>query len=58
MAVYKLKGKKGEESEEAGGHEARRSRTRQALIDASLDLMEEDRTFSSLSLREIGRAHV
>ena len=47
MAVYKLKGKKGEESEEAGGHEARRSRTRQALIDASLDLMEE-----------IGRAHV
>lgn len=56
MAVYKLKGKKGEESEEAGGHEARRSRTRQALIDASLDLMEEDRTFSSLSLREVTKA--
>lgn len=56
MAVYRRKSKTGEEGEEAGGHEARRSRTRQALIDASLDLMAEDRTFSSLSLREVTKA--
>jgi AcrR family transcriptional regulator len=56
MVVYKRKGKDGDEGEEAGGHEARRSRTRQALIEASLDLMAEDRTFSSLSLREVTKA--
>lgn len=51
MAVYKKKGKEGDAEE--GGHDARRSRTRQALIEASLDLMASDRTFSSLSLREV-----
>jgi AcrR family transcriptional regulator len=56
MIVYKRKSKEGAESDEAGGHEARRSRTRQALIEASLDLMAEDRTFSSLSLREVTKA--
>lgn len=55
MAVYKKRGKDGAEGEE-GGHEARRSRTRQALIEASLDLLGEDRTFSSLSLREVTKA--
>ena len=56
MIVYKRKSKEGAEGDEAGGHEARRSRTRQALIEASLDLMAEDRTFSSLSLREVTKA--
>lgn len=56
MAVYKRKSKEGEDGEEVGGHEARRSKTRQALIEASLDLMAEDRTFSSLSLREVTKA--
>ncbi|MDP2227444.1 MAG: TetR family transcriptional regulator [Moraxellaceae bacterium] len=55
MAVYKRKGKEDAESEESG-HDARRSRTRQALIEAALDLMSEDRTFSSLSLREVTKA--
>lgn len=55
MAVYKKRSKDGAEGEE-GGHEARRSRTRQALIEASLDLLGEDRTFSSLSLREVTKA--
>lgn len=53
MTVYKKKDRtEGEDS----SHEARRSRTRQALIEASLDLMEDDRTFSSLSLREVTKA--
>lgn len=55
MAVYKRKGKEGGEAEETG-HDARRSRTRQALIEAALDLLGEDRTFSSLSLREVTKA--
>lgn len=55
MAVYKKKGKEAAEGEE-GGHEARRSRTRQALIEAALDLLGEERTFSSLSLREVTKA--
>lgn len=55
MAVYKKKGKDGADGED-GSHEARRSRTRQALIEASLDLLGEDRTFSSLSLREVTKA--
>lgn len=55
MAVYKRKGKEGGEGEETG-HDARRSRTRQALIEAALDLLGEDRTFSSLSLREVTKA--
>lgn len=53
MTVYK---KKDRTEGEDGSHEARRSRTRQALIEASLDLMEDDRTFSSLSLREVTKA--
>ncbi len=56
MAVYKKKSKEGGEAGEDGSHEARRSRTRQALIEASLDLLGEDRTFSSLSLREVTKA--
>lgn len=56
MAVYKKRGKDGAEEGEDGSHEARRSRTRQALIEASLDLLGEDRTFSSLSLREVTKA--
>ncbi len=56
MAVYKKRGKEGAEGGEDGSHEARRSRTRQALIEASLDLLGEDRTFSSLSLREVTKA--
>lgn len=56
MAVYKKRSKEGAEGGEDGGHEARRSRTRQALIEASLDLLGEDRTFSSLSLREVTKA--
>lgn len=55
MAVYKRKGKEGGENEETG-HEARRSRTRHALIEAALDLLGEDRTFTSLSLREVTKA--
>ena len=55
MAVYKKRGKEDGEGEE-GGHEARRSRTRQALIEAALDLLGDDRTFSSLSLREVTKA--
>jgi AcrR family transcriptional regulator len=55
MAVYRRKVKEGAESEDSS-HDARRSRTRQALIEASLDLMAEDRTFSSLSLREVTKA--
>ncbi|MCC2638556.1 MAG: TetR family transcriptional regulator [Moraxellaceae bacterium] len=55
MAVYKKKAKEGGEGEESG-HDARRSRTRQALIEASLDLLGDERTFSSLSLREVTKA--
>lgn len=55
MAVYKKRSKDGAEGED-GSHEARRSRTRQALIEASLDLLGDDRTFSSLSLREVTKA--
>jgi AcrR family transcriptional regulator len=55
MAVYKKKGKEAVEGEDSS-HEARRSRTRQALIEAALDLLGEDRTFSSLSLREVTKA--
>lgn len=55
MAVYKKRGTEGSDGED-GSHEARRSRTRQALIEASLDLLGEDRTFSSLSLREVTKA--
>ncbi|HET8729695.1 MAG TPA: TetR family transcriptional regulator [Moraxellaceae bacterium] len=55
MAVYKKRGS-GEAEGEESGHDARRSRTRQALIEAALDLLGEDRTFSSLSLREVTKA--
>ncbi|MDI1301616.1 MAG: TetR family transcriptional regulator [bacterium] len=55
MAVYKKKVKDAAEGED-GSHDARRSRTRQALIEAALDLLGEDRTFSSLSLREVTKA--
>lgn len=55
MAVYKRKVKEAVEGED-GSHDARRSRTRQALIEAALDLLGEDRTFSSLSLREVTKA--
>lgn len=54
MVVYKRKSKDAEG--EDGSHDARRSRTRQALIEAALDLLGEDRTFSSLSLREVTKA--
>lgn len=55
MAVYKKRVKDAAEGED-GSHDARRSRTRQALIEAALDLLGEDRTFSSLSLREVTKA--
>lgn len=55
MAVEKRKRKGAAEGEE-GSQDARRSRTRQALIEAALDLLGEDRTFSSLSLREVTKA--
>ena len=53
MAVYKRRDSEGKGED---GHDARRSRTRQALIEAALDLLGEDRTFSSLSLREVTKA--
>lgn len=56
MTVHRKREEKGTATPEEGGHEARRSRTRQALIEASLDLLAEDRTFSSLSLREVTKA--
>lgn len=55
MAVFKKRDKDAAEPEE-GGHDARRSRTRSALVAAALDLLGEDRTFSSLSLREVTKA--
>lgn len=54
MSVNRKRGEKPESDDSS--HEGRRSRTRQALIEAALDLLGEDRTFSSLSLREVTKA--
>lgn len=41
--------------EREGGRDVRKRRTRRALLDAALQLLEGERSFSSLSLREITR---
>ncbi len=41
--------------EREGGRDERKRRTRRALIDAALELLEGERSFSSLSLREVAR---
>jgi AcrR family transcriptional regulator len=56
MSVRRKLGETPLSNDEDSSHEGRRSRTRQALIEASLDLLGEDRTFSSLSLREVTKA--
>lgn len=57
MTVYKKRGgDAGEAGRTEAGQEGRRSRTRQALMAAALDLLGDDRTFSSLSLREVTKA--
>ncbi|MDD3763638.1 MAG: TetR family transcriptional regulator [Nevskiales bacterium] len=45
----------GAEDTETGSRDDRKRRTRRALLDAALDLLEGERSFSSLSLREITR---
>jgi AcrR family transcriptional regulator len=56
MTVRRKNAEKEENRMEEGSQDGRRSRTRQALIEASLDLLGEERTFSSLSLREVTKA--
>lgn len=49
-----MRRKKTEELAEAGGvRDERKQRTRRALMDAALKLLEGERSFSSLSLREV-----
>ncbi|SFF38932.1 transcriptional regulator, TetR family [Fontimonas thermophila] len=46
--------RRGEETQIPGdGRDARKQRTRRALLDAALQLLEGERSFSSLSLREV-----
>lgn len=47
-------GREGAEAE--GGRDERKRRTRRALMDAALELLEGERSFSSLSLREVTRS--
>lgn len=44
-----------ESSPETGRREQRKQRTRRALMDAALDLMQGEQSFNSLSLREVAR---
>ncbi len=47
--------KSGETGEREGSRDERKRRTRRALVDAALELLEGERSFSSLSLREVAR---
>ena len=44
-----------DEAPETGRREQRKQRTRRALMDAALDLMQGEQSFNSLSLREVAR---
>ncbi|MCB1836133.1 MAG: HTH-type transcriptional repressor FabR [Alcanivoracaceae bacterium] len=44
-----------EEQPEGGRRDARKQRTRRALLDAALDLMQGEQSFNSISLREVAR---
>lgn len=44
-----------EEGPEVGRRDARKQRTRRALLDAALDLIQGEQSFNSISLREVAR---
>lgn len=44
-----------EDSPETGRRDARKQRTRRALLDAALELIQGEQSFSSISLREVAR---
>ncbi len=44
-----------EDSPETGRRDARKQRTRRALLDAALDLIQGEQSFGSISLREVAR---
>lgn len=46
---------RGQDAGDAGTRDDRKRRTRRALLDAALDLLAGERSFSSLSLREVTR---
>lgn len=50
----KLRSKAPEEGE-GGGRDERKQRTRRALMDAALELIQGERSFSSISLREVAK---
>ncbi len=52
----KIRKKSDEDAEVGGGRDERKQRTRRALMDAALHLLEGERSFSSLSLREVAKA--
>lgn len=43
------------DDQEPGRRDARKQRTRRALLDAALDLMQGEQSFNSISLREVAR---
>lgn len=47
--------KKAGDTESVGGRDERKLRTRRALMDAALKLLDGERSFSSLSLREVAK---
>lgn len=53
---FRRAGEHEDEAQAAGSRDERKQRTRRALLDAALDLLQGERSFSSVSLREVTRA--
>jgi AcrR family transcriptional regulator len=51
-----VRAKSSDGGDREGGRDERKRRTRRGLMDAALELMEGERSFSSLSLREVTRS--
>ncbi|HEY1075214.1 MAG TPA: TetR family transcriptional regulator [Fontimonas sp.] len=51
-----MRSRTGDSGDREGGRDERKRRTRRGLMDAALELLEGERSFSSLSLREVTRS--
>ena len=53
--ITRRRSRRDEEESEAGRRDVRKQRTRRALLDAALELMQGEQSFNSISLREVAR---
>ena len=53
--ITRRRSRRDEEESETGRRDVRKQRTRRALLDAALELMQGEQSFNSISLREVAR---